>query len=151
MTEKDKLTIALLKEELVLLDRSVHTLQLSVSKATGIGMKPTYTFEEMETFDSLTSKFGRSSDMYTQKVLRTIWMALHEPFLPFIDMLNQAEKMKLIESADQLLEIRDLRNQISHEYLPEALTDLIPEVIEKCEHLVNNIHTTHTFIQQRNW
>ncbi|WP_321996256.1 hypothetical protein [Draconibacterium orientale] len=151
MTNKEKLTIQLLREELDLLDKSVRTLKLSVSKSMQIGRKEEYSFEEMESFDSLTSKFGRTSDLYTQKVIRTIWILLHEPFIPFIDLLNQSEKMKLINSADQLLEVRDLRNQITHEYIPEAITGLVPEVIEKCDHLLANINTTLEFVKQRNW
>lgn len=151
MTEKDKITLALLYEELEYLDKSQHSLKLSLEKSKTIGTKKEYSFEEMETFDSFTSKFGRTSDLYTQKILRTIWMLLHEAFLPFIDLLNKAEKLGIINSADSLLEIRDLRNQITHEYIPEAITDLIPEVMEKCKDLFINIETTKTFIQQRNW
>ncbi|QIA08532.1 hypothetical protein [Draconibacterium halophilum] len=151
MTEKDKISLTLLNEELVYLDKSLYSLKLSLEKSQGIGTKKEYSFEEMETFDSFTSKFGRTSDLYTQKVLRTIWMLLHEAFLPFIDMLNKAEKLSIIHSADSLLEIRDLRNQITHEYIPEAITDLIPEVMEKCQDLFKNIETTKNFIQQRNW
>lgn len=151
MTEKDKVTLELLKEELILLEKSVHTLSLSLKKSKNIGTKAEYSFEEMETFDSFTSKFGRTSDLYTQKILRTIWILLHEGFLPFIDMLNKAEKLSLIESADQLLEIRDLRNQITHEYIPEAITELIPEVMERCIDLFRNIEVTKEFIHKRNW
>ena len=115
MIKDDKLKTELLHEELDLLGLSVATLKLSVVKCRQIGIKPNYTFEEEESFDSLTSKFGRTSDLYTQKVLRTVWMLLHEPFVPFIDMLNKAEKMDLINSADQMIEIRDIRNEITHE------------------------------------
>ena len=141
----------LLFEELELLLKAVVTLKISVDKCKKIIQKKEYTFEEMESFDSLTSKFGRTSDLFTQKVLRTIWILLHEPFVPFIDLLNKAEKMQIIESADQLIEIRDLRNQITHEYIPEAVTDLVPEVIENCALLLNNINTTKQFIDNRNW
>ena len=141
----------LLLEELELLRKALATLNLSVEKCKLIITKKEYTFEEMESFDSLRSKFGRTSDLYTQKVLRTIWMLLHEPFVPFIDLLNKAEKIHLIWSADQLIEIRDLRNQITHEYIPEALTDLIPEIIDNCTHLVKNIEYTSQFVSKRNW
>ncbi|PTN02227.1 hypothetical protein [Mangrovibacterium marinum] len=151
MTSKDLLKIQLLNEELDLLEKSVQTLQRSVEKCTQIGRKEQYSFEELESFDSLTSKFGRTSDIYTQKVLRTTWMLLHEPFVPFIDLLNKAEKMALIQSADLLLEIRDLRNQIAHEYIPEAITELIPEVIQKQPDLMANINQTNQFIAARNW
>jgi len=149
--KNEQLTIQLLFEELDLLKKAVDTLMLSVEKCKTIVPKNEYTFENMESFDSLTSKFGRCSDLFTQKVLRTIWMLLHEPFAPFIDLLNKAEKLNIIESADQLLEIRDLRNQITHEYIPEAISDLVPEVISLSTALVGNINHTLRFIEKRNW
>jgi len=151
MAVNHQLNKQLLKEELELLNKSVLTLQLSVEKCSQIGQKEEYTFEELESFDSLTSKFGRTADIFTQKVLRTSWILLHEPFVPFIDLLNKAEKMNLIQSADQLLEIRDLRNQIAHEYIPEAITELIPEVINHCPNLIANINQTKQFIAARDW
>jgi hypothetical protein len=149
--EKDRLKIQLLLEELELLDKAEDTLNLSLAKCKTFVGKTEYSFEEMESLDSLSSKFGRTSDLFTQKLIRTIWMLLHEPFVPFIDMLNKAEKMDIIASADQLLEIRDLRNQITHEYLPEAITELIPEVMENCSALFENMKYTRQFIEQRDW
>jgi len=149
--KNDQLKIQILREEIVLLEKALNTLHLSIEKCARIIGKDEYSFEEMESLDSLTSKFGRTSDLYIQKVLRTIWMLLHEPFVPFIDLLNKAEKMELIASADQLLEIRDLRNQITHEYLPEALTELIPEVIDSCTSLFKNINQTRQFLNNRDW
>lgn len=151
MTGNDDIKIELLKEELELINRSIGTLKQSIEKCKTIISKKDYSFEEMESFDSLTSKFGRTSDLYMQKIIRTIWMLLHEPFVPFIDLLNKAEKIELIESADQLLEIRDLRNQITHEYIPEAITELIPDVIENCKTLLGNIHQTTRFVSKRDW
>jgi hypothetical protein len=146
-----KLNIKLLTEEISMLEKAMQTLKLSVDKCTTIYKKNDYSFEDLESFDSLTSKFSRASDIFTQKVIRTIWILLHEPFIPFIDMLNQAEKMNIIFSADQLLEIRDLRNQITHEYLPEAITELIPEVLENFIFLEKNINKTNQFINKRKW
>ena len=87
-TEKDQALIELLQDEWDLLGASLSTLQLSIKKCQLIGQKENYSFEELESFDSLTSKFSRTSDIFTQKVMRTIWMLLHEPFVPFIDMVN---------------------------------------------------------------
>jgi hypothetical protein len=36
--------------------------------------------------------------------------------VPFIDLLNKLEKLQLIKSKEQWLTLRELRNQISHEY-----------------------------------
>lgn len=143
--------IFLLQTEWKQLEVSINTLLLSVEKCKGIGKKENYRFEELESFDSLTSKFNRSSDLFTQKVFRSIWILLHEPFEPFIDMMNKGEKMGIIISGDQLIEIRDLRNQIAHEYIPEAIHDLVPEVINLTPALIDNIHQCKRFLTLRNW
>ncbi len=146
-----KLNVKLLSEEFDMLEKAIHTLKLSVNKCIAIYNKTDYSFEDLESFDSLTSKFSRASDLYTQKIIRTIGILLHEPFVPFIDMLNQAEKLSIIYSADQLFEIRDLRNQITHEYLPDAITELVPDVLEYAILLEKNFKTTKQFINKRKW
>ena len=75
--------IRLLSEEFQLLKKSLLHLQGSVKKCSKIGLKEVYSFEEMESFDSLTGRFARSADIYIQKVLRTIFILLREevPFL----------------------------------------------------------------------
>ncbi len=148
---KTTLNKELLIEETHLLQRAIETLNLSIDKCQAIGIKELYSFEEMESFDSLTSKFNRTADIFTQKVLRTVWALLHEPYVPFIDFMNNAEKVELINSADILIEIRDLRNQIAHEYIPEAIQNLVPEVITYSHHLIENINSTFQFINKREW
>lgn len=144
-------TILLLQQNWQLLVKSAETLGLSVEKCLHIKAKPVFSFEEMESIDSLTSKFSRTTDIFTQKVLRGVWALLHEPYEPFIDFLNKSEKLNIIYSADELLNIRDLRNQIAHEYLPDALGGLMMDVIEMYPSLQNNINTTQAYLIKRNW
>jgi hypothetical protein len=151
ISDKDQTIQDLLRSEWELLCAAVDTLELSVQKCKSIGLKKSYTFEELESFDSLTSKFSRTSDIYTQKVLRSNWMLLHESFVPFIDMMNKSEKLLIIKSADQMIEIRDLRNQIAHEYIPESIRDLVPEVIELTSQLLENIEKCRHFLEKRGW
>jgi hypothetical protein len=149
--DKDQAIIDLVESEWELLQAAVDTLQLSIRKCQLIGIKESYTFEELESFDSLTSKFNRTSDIFIQKVLRSVWILLHESFVPFIDMMNKSEKMLMLRSADEMIEIRDLRNQIAHEYIPEAIRDLIPEVIESTSQLIENIENCRRFMKARGW
>lgn len=149
--DNDQLLIKLLQTEWHLLQASLETLLQSVEKCQAIGVKPEYTFEEQESFDSLTSKFNRTSDLFTQKIIRTTWMLLHEPFAPFIDMMNIGEKIRMLQCANQMIGIRDMRNQISHEYIPEAIRDLVPEVIELTIQLRENINYMRDFLTARNW
>lgn len=150
-TDRQQALTSLLQSEWELLHAAIDTLQLSVQKCKSIGIKENYTFEELESFDSLTSKFNRTSDIFTQKVLRSAWMLLHEPFVPFIDMMNKCEKMLIIQSEDLMIEIRDLRNQVAHEYIPEAIRDLVPEVIELSTQLLGNIEYCKHFLESRAW
>ena len=147
----NQILINVLQAEWKLLKASVQTLQQSAIKCSSIGIKEEYSFEEQESFDSLTSKFNRTSDLFTQKTIRTSWMLLHEPFAPFIDMMNMAEKMGMIASADLMIEIRDMRNEIAHEYIPESIRDLVPEVIALHEELNRNINQWIEFGTKRGW
>lgn len=69
----------------------------------------------------------------------------------FIDLLNNAEKLSIIKDAEHIISIRDLRNQIAHEYIPEAITELVPELMQYIQFLTENISETKKFLQNRNW
>ena len=149
--DKDQKNIVLLAETWQLLKISEKSLVKSKIKCSSLILKKKYSFEDEESFDSLTSKFGRTSDLYTQKVLRTIRLLLHEPFVPFIDNMNELEKIGIIFSADEMIEIRDLRNQITHEYLPEAIKELVPDVLRLTKKLEKNIGLSEKFLSKRGW
>jgi hypothetical protein len=151
MTIRDKKLVDFLEKEWLLLKQSNETLELSFRKCKAIGIKDQYSFEEQESFDSLTSKFSRTSDILIQKVLRTVWSLMHEPAVPFIDLANGCEKSAIISSADELIEIRDLRNRIAHEYIPEVLRDMLPEIFEETQILIVIISLTETFLLGRGW
>jgi len=65
--------------------------------------------------------------------------------------MNIMEKLNAIHSGEQLIAIRDLRNAIDLEYLPEVLIDFIPEVISYTAKLEDNIRTTEGFLSARKW
>ena len=134
-----------------LLQRSLKSLQQSRDKTYQLLQQSEFSFEELESIDSLTSKFSRTSDIYLQKVLRSIWMLLREDTVPLIDLLNRAEKLMIIVSAQELLQMLDIRNQIAHEYLPEAVLELASEVVVMTTLLQKNIEQTERFLRQRAW
>ena len=134
-----------------LLQRSLESLEQSRDKTHQLLQQSEFSFEELESIDSLTSKFSRTSDIYLQKVLRSIWMLMREDTVPLIDLLNRAEKLMIIASAEELLQMRDIRNQIAHEYLPEAVPELAKEVVVMTTLLQKNIVQTERFLRQRGW
>ena len=149
-TDPKELQILLLTHWDVL-QRSLKSLQQSRDKTHQLLQQSEFSFEELESIDSLTSKFSRTSDIYLQKVLRSIWMLLREDTVPLIDLLNRAEKLMIIVSAEELLQMRDIRNQIAHEYLLEAVPELALEVVVMTTLLQKNIGQIEHFLSQRAW
>lgn len=139
----------LLKNSLDILDSSQSTLIKSYEKCRKIGLKDEYTFEELESFDSLTSKFARTSDIFTQKVLVTLFKVLREEGETFLDRANLAEALSLITSADDMVSIRDIRNQISHEYKQERIEELFEAVFDIMDTLVASLEKTKNYIVEK--
>lgn len=76
-----------------------------------------------EKVEAFTSRFARLQDTVGDKLLPNWLRALGEQVGAAIDNLDKAEKLGMLASADQWLEIRQLRNQMVHEYIesPEVL------------------------------
>ncbi len=124
-----------LKEDFSRLDRAVKMLKYSLQRCKKIGMKTDYSLEELDRFESLTSRFARTSDIYTQKVMKGVILILREEANTFIDRANLFEKLE-VSSAEDLKMIRDLRNEISHEYKIDDITEIFEAVIEYSDKLI---------------
>lgn len=74
-----------------------------------------------ERLDAFVSRFGRLQDTLTDKLLPALLDAMAEPKASAIENLDRAEKLGWIDSADEWLEIRKLRNQMIHEYIEDLV------------------------------
>ena len=108
--------VTVLKNQLDLLDKSVNVLSYSFDRCTEIKGQAQFSDENLERFESLTARFARLSDLLTQKIFRLIDQNDLEDVGTVRDRINRAEKKGLIESAEQFILIRELRNSIAHEY-----------------------------------
>lgn len=132
----------LLQKELQLLEDASQVLEYSFTKCSRIGLKSDYSPEELESFESLCSRFARLSDIMTQKIFRLLAeIALEQPGT-VRDRINRAEKWNLIESAEDFVAIRIVRNDIAHEYLPEAILDLFKKVMKLTPALLKGVALT---------
>jgi hypothetical protein len=87
--------------------------------------------ETLETFESFAARFSRSSDIFTSHYLRLQVLEQDPGFRgSFLDLLNIAEKLKLIESTKIWFRIRELRNIAAHEYTGEELKKLYQEMTQ---------------------
>ena len=105
-------------------------------------------FEVEESFDALTSKFARVSDIFTQKVLKSFVILTREDAPTFLDRMNLCEKLGLVSSASDLIDIRDLRNMISREYLSENLIEVYQECLKLSDKLVTAIQSADALLDQ---
>ena len=132
-----------------LLKKALPSFERSLVKCRDIDLSPPISFEAEETLDSLSSKFSRVSDIYTQKVIKTLLFLLREDAPTFLDRMNLCEKLGIIPSAEELIAIRDLRNVIAHEYLSENLLEIYREIIQLSNNLIKSIALTDKFISER--
>jgi hypothetical protein len=139
----------LLRTELESLGRAASSLEKSAAKCSRLTPSPRQSFEEEESFDALTSKFARCSDILTQKVLKTLIFLLREDAPTFVDRMNLCEKLGAIPSAKSLIEIRDLRNTIAHEYAVDDLMELYADALKLCPQLLESAKSAEIFVQGR--
>lgn len=74
-----------------------------------------------ERLDAFVSRFGRLQDTLTDKFLPALLDAMAEPKASAIENLDRAEKLAWIDSTDEWLELRKLRNQMIHEYIEDLV------------------------------
>ena len=132
----------LLAKELKLLNDARDILIYSFNKCAAIGIKESYEPEELESFESFTGRFARLSDILIQKIFRLVDELDLDTQGTIRDRINRAEKKELIVSSDVFVEIRMVRNDIAHEYLPEAIHDIFGKVLLLTPHLLGGVERT---------
>jgi hypothetical protein len=85
--------------------------------------------EGMDAFEGLTSRFARVSDILFNKVFRSITYIENGENLPWIDVVYHLEKKQVIDNAENARLIKELRNDIVHEYVMSDLTELYNEFL----------------------
>lgn len=73
--------------------------------------------DESERTDAFVARFGRLQDTVADKLLPEFLRCLAEPVGAAIDNLDRAEKLGLLNSADDWLASRKLRNRMVHVYV----------------------------------
>ena len=138
----------ILQKELKLLADATDVLEYSFNKCSRIGLKQNYQPEELESFESFTGRFARLSDILIQKIFRLIDEIDLETQGTVRDRINRAEKKGLIKSSDTFVEIRMVRNDIAHEYLPEAIQEIFVKVLELTPAILDSVERVKAYSQK---
>src|SRR5690606_10782391 len=90
--------------------------------------------ELAERVEAFVARFGRLQDTLGDKLLPAILAALGEKSGAFIDNLDRAERLGWIESVDEWMTMRKLRNQMVHDYVEDPVV------------LSNALQSGHVFV-----
>lgn len=95
--------------------------------------------EYSEMLDAFVARFGRLQDTLGDKLLPALLRVSLEPTSSQLDNLLRAEKIGWIESSEQWVEIRMLRNRLVHEYMDSAenLLQALNTALESVSVLIN--------------
>ena len=87
-----------------------------------------------ERVEAFVGRFGRLQDTLGDKLLPLVLSVLGEKASAAIDNLDRAERLGLINSADEWMTMRNLRNQMVHEYVEDPIV------------LTNALQSGHAFV-----
>ena len=132
----------------ILLEKQLFWLNHSLEEVQNIGLKPEYEVSEFDSYENLCSRFSRMIDFLVRKIFRSIDAVEFENQGTLIDTVNHAHKRGLFGNIDTVRQIKDLRNEISHEYIDDALQDLFEDIIKLTPSLIEIAETTLKYTQQ---
>lgn len=145
MKNKIKL-IEILKNEIAAMDSAAKVLNDSYQRCKKLDVKLEYSVDESEKFEALTSRFARLSDILLQKILRSIFIMELEEEGTVRDRINKAEKKGLIEDAQKFVYLRELRNEIAHDYRLKDIIDLYEKVFLHVPNLLDAVQRINSYI-----
>jgi len=82
------------------------------------------TEQQLESAEAFTGRFARCVDLLVNKVLRSLDRMELNPEGTLLDIINRAEKRGLIGRAEDLRELKDVRNMIAHDYAGARVAEI---------------------------
>lgn len=138
-----------LKELTEALKRQQFWLRHSYDESVKITLKDTYLVSDFDTLETLTSRFARSIDFLVRKVWRAIDAAEFESQGTLIDVVNRAYKRGLFDNIDVVQQIKEIRNDVTHEYLNERLKELFSDVVKATPAMLDMMQRTMAYCEQQ--
>jgi hypothetical protein len=106
-----------------------------------------------ERVEAFVGRFGRLQDTVGDKLLPLLLVVLGEKPSAAIDNLDQAERMGLLKSVDDWMAMRNLRNQMVHEYVedPAVLSSALRSGHGYVPDLIATANKMIAEIERRGW
>ena len=157
MTAKRQETIERLQREYEVCDK--HILRIDEALC-GLRVDFPITLETYQRFDTdqircidqFIFRFSKLQDAIGAKIFRYTLEILEEDVtsLPMRDILNRLERFNIIPSADEWIYIRELRNEIAHDYplYENEIVAILNELVVKVEVVIDIYNKLKVYISQ---
>jgi hypothetical protein len=144
----NRIHLDILRENVNALNLSAEWVRYSYEQTAAITPKTDYTTDEFNRLENLTSRYARTTDMLVNKVLRSIDTVESEDIGTIIDIMNRAEKRGIVPDAELLHSLKDLRNNIAHEYKITEITAFFADVLKYAPILLEIIQNTNAYCER---
>lgn len=151
----DRLRRKLLAEQLELARAAGRVLEESRSRVgaalqSAVGGS-SLSVEQRESCEALTSRFARLCDLLVQRLFRTLDQIELTDDGTILDRLARAEKRGIITSAEEWRELRELRNEIAHDYLIESSDRVLTEAHNRSPALLETVEKIAIYARSKGY
>lgn len=136
-------------EHLETTDRRVFTEPFTSERARQLDTDA----ELSERVEAFVARFGRLQDTLGDKLIPNLLGMLGEPVGAAVDNLDRAERLGWMDSVDEWMSTRRLRNQMIHEYIedPLILADALQLAHERVPMLLATSASVLAEVDRRGW
>lgn len=138
------------KEIVEMLDRSSERLVYSYNKVSDFLTKQTnFNDDELEIIESMCSRFARLNDILLQKAFRFLDIyELNGYDFSVPQRISIAKKRNIIDDEMEFKYIRELRNEVAHNYATDYYLDLFKEIHKYIPKLIKYVEKTKKYIER---
>jgi hypothetical protein len=101
--------------------------------------------------ETLCNRFGRTVDILINKILRGLDLIELEDISRKLDIVIRAEKRGFVDDYKVLVALKDLRNELVHEYIEENLVKKYKEVIMRVPQLLEIVDKVIKYVDEKNY
>lgn len=150
MEGSDDLRRGYLDEQLALADLAAAALRYSYETADAFPLIDLESLEpaRVERLEALAARFARLADLMTQKVFRAVDAVELVDEGSLLDRLARMEKRAVIDSEVTWRDIRDLRNQVAHDYVVTDLERLYRDVYARTPELLAAVGRVRAYLER---
>ena len=131
-----------LQENIKLLEKQLFWLNYSYQQIQATDLSKPLAIEDFNHYENLCSRFSRTVDFLIRKMFRSIDAAEFENQGTLVDVVNNAHKRKLFDSIELIRTLKELRNEIVHEYIDDELISVLAEVSDLTPVLIKIVNDT---------